>query len=457
MSMINNILFNTDSYKVSMWKQYPPGTEYVYSYIEPRGGQLSDYVVFFGLQAFIKDYLLTPVTAEQVALADKYWTAHGEPFNREGWDYIVREHGGYLPIRIKAVPEGTRLPTSNVVATVENTDPKCFWLTTWVETALLRAIWYPSNVATNSYKIKQLIKRYLEETGDVSLLGFKLHDFGARGCQSNETAALGTMGHLLNFKGTDTFVGVVKAVESYGASFDSVGFSIPAAEHSTITSWGRTNEVAAYANMADNFSRPGSIYACVSDSYDIYEAGRLWSTTLKDKVIAGGGTLVIRPDSGEPTQVLSQLLPILEEGFGSTVNSKGYKVLNHVRVIWGDGINFWSISKILASLAHDHWSADNIAFGMGGALLGAPQRDDLGWAMKCSAIRVNGEWRDVYKDPVTASNKASKRGRVTLYKDWGGEYRTGVEDWQESALVEVFKNGKLLVNLTFDEVRANLQ
>lgn len=457
MSMINSILFNTDSYKVSMWKQYPPGTEYVYSYIEPRGGNLSDHVVFFGLQAFIKDYLLKPVTAKEVALADKFWTAHGEPFNREGWDYIVREHGGYLPIRIKSVPEGTRLPTSNVVATVENTDPKCFWLTTWVETALLRAVWYPSNVATTSYKIKKLIKLYLEETGDVSLLDFKLHDFGARGCQSNETAALGAMAHLLNFKGTDTFVGVVKAVESYGANFDAVGFSIPAAEHSTITSWGRENETKAYANMIDNFSKPGSIYAVVSDSYNIFKACDLWGTELKDKIISSGGTLVIRPDSGDPVEVLRGILPILEVHFGTTLNAKGYKVLNHVRVIWGDGINKNSIERILEQLTRWKFSTDNIAFGMGGALLGAPQRDDLGWAMKCSAIRVNGEWLDVFKDPITASNKASKRGLVTLYKSHDGSFYSGVEDWPLSALVEVYKNGKLLVNLTFDQVRANLQ
>lgn len=461
MSKINSILFNVDSYKVSMWKQYPEGTEYVYSYIEARSNntQWYDYeedgLVFLGTLAFIKDYLSNPITAEDVELADKYWTAHGEPFNREGWDYIVKEHGGYLPISIRAVPEGTVVPIKNVLCTVENTDPKVPWITTWVETALLRAIWYPSSVATLSRQIKKLIKRYLTNTGDVSLLDFKLHDFGARGAKSNEAAALGGMAHLVNFKGTDTFVAVIKAIETYGASFDSIGYSIPAAEHSTITSWGRENESKAYANMVTQFSKPGSIYAVVSDSYDIYEACRIWGTELKDRVLASGGTLVIRPDSGAPAEVLPKMLNILGENFGCTSNSKGFAVLNNVRVIWGDGINFKSVWEILHVLVSNGWSADNIAFGMGGALLDHVGRDDLGWAMKCSAIRVDGAWRDVYKDPVTSAAKTSKRGRVTLMRKADGSFYSGVEGWEKSELNEVFREGRLLRAETFEQVREN--
>lgn len=479
MSKINSILFNTDSYKVSMWKQYPAGTEYVYSYIEARSnnttnnwyGYQEDGAVFMGIQPFIRDYLSTPITAADVALADAYWTAHGEPFNREGWDYIVREHGGFLPISIKAVPEGSVIPLKNVLCVVQNTDPKVPWLTTWVETALLRAIWYPSSVATLSRQIKKLIKQYLEDTGDVNLLDFKLHDFGARGAKSNEAAALGGLAHLVNFKGTDTYVAVIKAVEAYGADVTATGFSIPAAEHSTITSWGKENEATAFENMVSNFSSPGSIYAVVSDSYDIYQACETWGTTLKDKVIAGGGTLVIRPDSGEPTEVLPKMLEILDKHFGHTVNAKGFKVLNTVRLIWGDGINFLSIWKILHVLFERQWSADNIAFGMGGALLDHVNRDSLGWAMKCSAIGIRKPvmidweeystegtqlfWQDVYKDPVTASSKASKKGRVTLHRNPNGTYYSGVEDWDSSVLKEVFRNGKLLSSITFEEVRNN--
>lgn len=450
----NSILVNTDSYKVSMWKQYPEGTEYVYSYIESRGGTY-DNTLLFGVQAFIKEYLLTPITQEEIDFADMFWTAHGEPFNREGWEYILKQHGGKLPVRIKSAPEGLVIPTKNVLATIENTDPKCWWLTTWIETSLLRAIWYPTTVATQSWTIKQLIKSYLEKSGDPAGLGFKLHDFGARGASSNESAMLGGMGHLVNFMGTDTAVAIIGANRYYGAALNATAFSIPAAEHSTITSWLRDGELDAYRNMVKQFGKPGAILAVVSDSYSIYEAGYKWGT-LKDEIVASGATVVIRPDSGDPVEVLPKLLRILSEGFGFTVNAKGYKVLNNVRVIWGDGINYQSIESILRRCVDlDGWSADNFAFGMGGALLQQVNRDTQKFAMKASAARINGKWVDVFKDPITDSGKVSKKGRVTLYKDRDGRYFTGVEDWMEPVLKTVFQDGELLNEITFEEVRAN--
>lgn len=197
--MKHNIILNTDSYKASMFVQYPPNTQRVYSYIESRGGRY-DMTTFFGVQAFIKEYLTTPLTMADIDEAEEIWTAHGEPFNRAGWEYIVNKHNGMLPIVIKAVPEGTVLSTRNVLVTIENTDPECFWLTTYIETALLRAIWYPTTVATNSREIKKVIARYLFETeGNINSLLFKLHDFGARGSSSNESSMLrrhGTLGKL---------------------------------------------------------------------------------------------------------------------------------------------------------------------------------------------------------------------------------------------------------------------
>ena len=450
---LNSILFNTDSYKVSMYKQYPAGTEYVYSYIEARGG-IYDETLVFGVQSFIKQYLQQRITREDVLLAEKIWSAHGEPFNLAGWMYIAENLGGLLPVQIKCVPEGSVVPTGNVLCTIENLDPQVPWLTTWIETALLRAIWYPTSVATVSFQIKRVIKRYLEESGDVSTLDFKLHDFGARGSSSNESASLGGAAHLVSFKGTDTMVGLLRAVNDYDADPLNTAWSIPAAEHSTITSWGRDNEKQAYANMVTQFGKPGSIFAVVSDSYNIFDACTMWSRgTLKDQVVNSGGTLVVRPDSGDPVLVLSSCVSILAEGYGFTLNSKGYKVLNNVRLIWGDGITQTTIEAIYATLVDKlGWSADNFAFGMGGALLNKIQRDDLGWAMKCSAICVNGQWRDVYKDPATAKNKASKRGRVTLYNDERG-YQTGVEDWTTSALQTVYGWGTLRKQTTFEQVR----
>ena len=461
MKLTKNIILNTDSYKVSMFKQYPVGTTGVYSYIESRGGRY-DRTVFFGLQAFIKEYLLSPITQSDIDIADEILTAHGEPFNRAGWQYILDKHNGYLPVVIRAVPEGTVVPVKQVLATIENTDPECFWLTTWLETALLRAIWYPTTVATQSWTIKRVILDFLEKTGDPSLIDFKLHDFGARGVSSLESAAIGGAAHLVNFMGTDTISGLLYAREYYGAGI--AGFSIPAAEHSTITSWGRDNEVNAYANMLTQFARPGSILAVVSDSYDIYNAAsNLWGEALRQRVVDSGATVVIRPDSGDPVEVNMKLIEILGEKFGYTTNAKGFKVLNNVRLIQGDGVNELTIRSILGAFMAMGWSADNIAFGMGGALLQQVDRDTQKFAMKCSAALINGEWVDVQKDPITDSGKKSKAGRVWLYQS-GDEFDSGTEaprrwtdrgvEWK-NALVEVFRDGKLVNEIDFATVRAN--
>lgn len=468
MKLAKNIILNTDSYKVSMFKQYPQGTTGVYSYIESRGGRY-DKTVFFGLQAFIKEYLTKPITQEDIDIADEILTAHGEPFNRSGWQYILDTHRGYLPVKISAVPEGMVVPVKNVLATIENTDPECFWLTTYLETALLRAVWYGTTVATQSWHIKQVIKDYLEKTGDPSSIDFKLHDFGARGVSSLESAGIGGAAHLVNFMGTDTISGILYAREYYGVGV--AGFSIPAAEHSTITSWGRDNEVKAYENMVKQFGRAGSILGVVSDSYDIFNAAsKLWGEELRQQVIDSGATVVIRPDSGDPVDVNRKLVQILGEKFGYTVNAKGFKVLNNVRLIQGDGINQQMVDMILRMFMADGWSADNIAFGMGGALLQGIDRDTQKFAMKCSSmsrIRVtrNGdfiEWVDVQKDPITDPGKKSKAGRVKLWTNGSGEYVSSVNEptqWSDrgwtNALVPVFWDGELVKEYTFDEVRAN--
>jgi nicotinamide phosphoribosyltransferase len=462
LSLISTIT-RTDSYKFSQWNQYPKDTTHISSYIESRGGE--DESVFFGLQAFIKDYLLTPVTMQDVNRAEKIVTAHGLPFNREGWEIIVREHGGKLPIQIQAVPEGTVMETRNVQVQVVNTDPRLWWLTSYLETALLRAVWYPSTVATKSRKMKKVIAKALNETSDVPVMDqlmFKLHDFGARGASSSETAMLGGMGHLINFMGTDTFE-AVEGVMAYYNTDEVVGFSIPASEHSTITSWSREHEVDAYENMLDTFGGPGKLVACVSDSFDIYAATRdLWGGTLRDKVMNMGGTLVVRPDSGDPETVPVEIVEILAEKFGFTVNSKGYKVLHpSVRVIQGDGINEHSLPRILANLKAAGFSADNIAFGMGGGLLQAWNRDSLKYAMKASAIRINnGEWAGFSKDPVTDHGKRSKEGRLGLVYECGiGScgFRTIPEDIANkkgNLLRTIFKDGELLVEDTFADIRA---
>ena len=452
---MNNIILNSDSYKYSQFNQYPEGTEYVYSYIESRGGKF-DETVFFGLQAFIQEYLTRPITQSDIDEAEAIITAHGEPFNRAGWQRILDVFNGYLPVEIKAVSEGTVVPVGNVLVSIMNTDPQSYWLTSFLETALLRAVWYPTTVATNSREIKKVILDALDRTGTPSDISFKLHDFGARGVSSLESAGIGGAAHLVNFMGTDTVEALLFARRYYGA--DMAGFSVPAMEHSTVTSWGRRGEVDSYRNMVKKNGKPGGIVSAVSDSYDIYQACRLWGTELKQDVLDSGATLVVRPDSGYPADVVLSCVEILEEYFGSTLNEKGYKVLNNVRVLQGDGINILSIVDILDTLEEEGFSADNVVFGQGGALLQIVNRDDQKFAMKCSAIRVNGEWRDVYKDPITDHGKRSKRGRLELVERDGDILTIRAEEvdvhFDNVLLDVVFQDGNLVKYQNFEQIRA---
>jgi len=459
--MENNIPLNTDSYKPSHWLQYPPGTEYVSSYIESRGSDISGWTecTYFGLHMFVMEYLVTPITMADINEAEELLTAHGVPFNRDGWEYILNEHDGYLPVCIEALPEGINVPLSNVLVQIINTDPKVPWLTSYLETALLRAIWYPTTVATQDRYIKECLRSAFNKTSvspsaDVDIM-FKLHDFGSRGASSRESAGIGGCAHLVHFMGTDTIEGIRYAREFYGIPM--AGFSIPAAEHSTITVWGGPEqEIEAFENMIDQFSGEGKLYAVVSDSYDIFASIDKWFS-LKDKIIAKGGTLVVRPDSGDPADVVSRVLERMGELFGYSTNDKGYKVLpDYVRVIQGDGINHLSIGQIVDAITTLGWSIDNLAFGMGGAMLQGVNRDTLKFAMKASEARVENEWRDVYKDPVTQTMKKSKRGRLALVKR-DGEFvtirKTELKDGEENYLKPVFENGKVLVSPTFEEIR----
>lgn len=450
-----NPILNTDSYKLSHYLQYPPGTEYVYSYIESRGGKFPR-TVFFGLQAYIKEYLLQRVTEEDVNEAEEFCRHHGTPFNKEGWMYIVHTHGGALPVEINAVPEGTVVNTHNVLLTIQNTDTHVPWITSYVETALLRAIWYPTTVATKSYYIRKIIENYYENTSDAdkSEIDFKLVDFGARGVSSYESSALGGMAHLINFKVTDTIAGIIAAKRYYHEPM--AGYSIPAAEHSTITSWGKTRETEAYRNMIRQFGYAGKTYAVVSDSWDIYNAvDNIWGKELHDEVIASGATLIVRPDSGDPVEMPIRVIQGLMDNYGYTVNSKGYRVLpKYIRVIQGDGINEDTVSEILDTMRIRNLSAENIIFGMGGGLLQQVDRDTEKFAMKCSAAYINGDWVDVYKE---AHGKESKKGRLALIEDswFTGSYNTVPHNGNAALdiLRMVHRNGDLMIDDDFSEVR----
>ena len=468
-NIFNNILMLSDSYKVTHWPQYPQGTDTVTSYLESRGGQFKE-TLFVGLQYILKTYLQGQVvTEEKIQKAKKFWDAHLGPghFNESGWRYILEKYDGYLPVTIKAVPEGMVIPTGNVLVYIHNNGgEQTRWLTNYLETLLLQ-VWYPITVGTLSREIKKVFIKYLKKTTDYNkeqitgIVNFMLHDFGFRGVSSVESSGIGGLAHLVNFRGSDTATAVILGQEIYNTD-EMLAFSIPASEHSTITSWGEENEVKAYENMLDAY--PTGIRACVSDSYNILRAcEELWGTQLREKVLNLNGRLVIRPDSGDPVQTLKRIFNILWDKFGGRINSKGFKVLDdHIRVIQGDGVNYESIIEILDMMVEEGFSAENIVFGMGGALLQKVDRDTQKFAFKCCSIKVNGEERDVQKHPLEIdkygntiqSFKTSKKGHLKLIQTNDGfETIQESKDDEGDVMVKVFENGKLLVDYTFDEIR----
>lgn len=414
-----NLITLTDSYKFSHFNQYPKGTQKVFSYLESRGGAYPA-TIFFGLQYYLKEYLSQRITYQDIDEAANHAKFHGVPFNYDGWFYILKEHNGVLPLEIKAVPEGGLYPTGTVLMTIENTDENVPWLTNWMETLLMK-VWYPTTVATKSYYVKQIIEGAFKKSSDSKAVDFQYHNFGDRGSSSVESALIGGMAHLTQFSGTDNFNAVGAYKKYYGVE---KGWSIPATEHSTVTSWGQEYEFDMIRHYLE-VNRHEPIIACVMDSYNIYNAVHFVTTVLKSKIESGNyPTFVIRPDSGDPISVIGKILEIMElNSVGMTINSKGYKVFNKYRIIWGDGICPKQINSILSFVTNRGYSAENIAFGSGGDLMQKVDRDTCQFAIKCSAVKVNDEWRDVYKDPITASSKKSKRGRQvspqlkTVFKD----------------------------------------
>jgi len=450
----------SDSYKYTHAGQYPPGTTKVYSYLESRGGEYS-HTIFFGLQAILNELLSIAIVPNTLKEFCRQHFLDDHKTFLSNLD-ITKPYVILNKLKIKAVPEGTRVNTNNVLMTIENTDPQYYWLTNFVETLLMQ-VWYPTTVATKAYEIRKLIYRFLERTGDVKGINYKLHDFGFRGSSCFEAASIGGAAHLLSFDGTDNLSASHYIATHYEdnpyrgtpLSFKPRGHSIPATEHSTITSWGKENELKAYENFLDQY--PTGVIACVSDSYDIFKACReYWGGILKDKVMSRNGTLVVRPDSGDPVQVTEEIIKILGEKFGYIKNEKGFKVLDpHVRIIQGDGVDEKSISDILLNYENLGWSADNIGFGMGGGLLQKVNRDTCKFAIKCSYIEQGNNSRDVFKSPITDAGKDSKRGRLKLFKGKSGEFYTVRENELPDNidnLQVVYNDGKLENKQQFDTI-----
>ena len=454
---LDNMLLDTDSYKYSHPQQFPRGTEYVFVYVEPRkeNGPI-DQVVFFGLQVELAQLAGQVITQEMLDEATPFIEAHGLTLYVEMFQHIIDEHGGHLPIRIDALAEGTITPVSVPQMRIVNTDPKCWALPGFLETRLLRSIWYPSTVATiSNYVVNQIRNRLIQTDGSDDGFQFKLHDFGARGASSGESAGIGGAAHLVNSMGTDTVAALVYARNYYGA--DMAGFSIPATEHSTVTSFGEDGELEFMRRFLTE--NPSGIIACVSDSYDIYKAvSEYWGEELREQILGRDGVLVVRPDSGDPMVVVPRVLEALMDKFGYTETPNGFKLLpSQIRIIQGDGINKDSIVKIMDKLIEKRLAIGNIAFGMGAGLLQKIDRDTFSYSMKTSAVCVKGDWRDVYKDPITArGSKSSKRGRMGVELLKNGEFAVRPIDEidpQFDLMQNVFLNGEITNLQTFDQVR----
>lgn len=462
--MLDNAILATDSYKLGHHAQYPKNTEGVYSYLEARHGAAYDKTVFFGLQSILKQIEGQAFTGRELEEAFQIAKVHfgdAKLFNYKGWSGVLARHEGRLPIRIKAVPEGSVVPTGNVLMTVENTDPEAFWLTNAMESFLLH-VWYPTTVASRSRAVKALLAEKLTAAGaSLDGLPFMLHDFGYRGATTHDAAAIGGAGHLVNFVGTDTLPAMLLAMRDYNADLTTLGFSVPATEHSVMTALGRKGEFAVVGQLLED--HPTGILSVVADSYNIYDFVRsLGLPGFKETILARDGVFVVRPDSTTaehptPHLLVEWILRQLEADFGSTPNQKGYKVLNpKVRVLWGDGIDPLGIEKIINGAMAAGFSPENLVFGMGGGLLQKLDRDTQRFAFKSSAQKRDGTWHDVYKEPLDAT-KASMRGRLQLVVTGSG-YATvpegslapGVPD----NLVTVFEDGKLLNETTFDQIRA---
>uniref|UniRef100_A0A8C7CH22 Nicotinamide phosphoribosyltransferase n=1 Tax=Oncorhynchus kisutch TaxID=8019 RepID=A0A8C7CH22_ONCKI len=431
--------------QVTHYKQYPPNTSKVYSYFECREKRADptknrkvkyETTVFYGLQYITNKYLKGKVvTPEKIQEAKEVYREHfqDDVFNEKGWNYILEKYDGHLPIEIKAVPEGSVIPRGNVLFTVESTDPECYWLTNWVETILVQ-VWYPITVATNSREQKKILAKYLLETsGNLDKLEYKLHDFGYRGVSSQETAGIGASAHLVNFKGTDTVAGIGVIKKYYGTKDPVPGFSVPAAEHSTITAWGKDHERDAFEHIVRQF--PNVPVSIVSDSYDIYNAcEKIWGEDLRSLIESrsADAPLVVRPDSGNPLDTVLKV------------------------TLWNP---LDTVLKIVEGMKQHRWSIENIAFGSGGALLQKLTRDLLNCSFKCSYVVTNGLGVNVFKDPVADPNKRSKKGRLSLHRTASGDFVTleegkgDLEEYGVDLLHTVFQNGKIVKTYTFDDVR----
>lgn len=465
-----NLLMNTDVYKIGHLEFYPEGTTKIYSYLCARSNKKSDKTLFFGLQYYIKEYLQTSITKENV---EEFLDMYRNVLGKEPSDFVKNRMNslaelGYLPISIKAIPEGTVVENKNVLATVTNTHPDFAWVVGYLESLLLK-VWNTCSVATYSKKLVDTFRERAIKTSDSDfLVPFQVHDFGYRGVSSEETAIVSGMSHLISSLGTDT-IPAIRGAKYYYKATEPVGLSVPATEHSVMCSYGQNDEIGAFKRMLQ--LNPTGIVSIVSDTYNLWNVLTNFTQELKENILARDGKVVFRPDSGDPKLIIcgnpnaeknspenKGVIRLLDEQFGSTVNSKGFKELSpKVGMIYGDGMYYERIVDILNTLESMGYASTNLVIGVGGLLLQQHNRDDLGFAFKATFAEVNGEIRELFKDPITDKKKQSHKGLMALFQRKDGSFytldqRTEQEE-KEGLLQEVYRNGILLKEVTFDEIR----
>jgi nicotinamide phosphoribosyltransferase len=462
-----NLILATDIYKFSHSFAYPDNITGMFAYQEARSK--NDIIVPVGMQMLLAKTLANPISMEDIDEADEFCRKNGALFDRTKWEYILSEYQGYLPVTIRTVREGTPVKSGNVIVTVECTDPVVFWLASYIETFLLRGIWYPTTIASNDRAIKIDLANFYRITGaPMEALAWALNDFGARGVTSAEQAEIGGAAHMVSFSGSDTTEGIRAANLYYNC--DMAAMAVPATEHSIECSFGLDveGEEEYLQHVLKNLAKPGGIVSIVIDGRDMYRcAARLCSPKFVKLIKECGAKVVFRPDSGDMMITVPAILKMQAEAFGYVVNEQGYKVINFVGVIQGDGIDPMSARSLIGKVVALGYRADAVVLGSGGGLLQKVNRDTYKFAQKASAILVNGKWVGISKDPVTDPGKQSKKGRLQLgynkIKKEHFSYDIDVpinslkldEFFESELLVLVYDHGTLYNQITLEEVRAN--
>lgn len=478
-----NALTLIDAYKLDHRRQYPEGTERVYSNFTPRGSRISgvDKVVFFGLQAVLDDLSEAFVDffngdIDEIANAYERNTTEIVGPNEIGSEHIRALHKlGYLPLEFKALPEGTSVPLKVPMFTVENTHDEFFWLVNYFESFLSAAIWLPCTSATQAKHLRALLDAWAEATGtDPAGVGFQGHDFSFRGMASLDAAATSGAGHLLSFLGSDSLVAKDWLKFHYGPANEPTVLSVAATEHSVMCAGGNDSERETYKRLIDLY--PAGIVSIVSDTWDLWNVLTNILPSLKEDIMARDGKLVIRPDSGDPADILcgdpnsdnenarAGVIELLWRVFGGTTNAEGYRELDpHIGAIYGDSINYDRAEDICKRLSEKGFASGNIVFGVGSYTYQYVTRDTFGFAMKATAVTINGEERAIFKDPITdRGEKKSAVGRLAVIREGDslrlvdGLTKDESNSYEGNLLETVWLNGKFVKRLTFDEVKSNV-